>query len=103
VQLVGEAGFEDAASVDVDEVSRPYEADEAPNAADGDRKPGVEVGNGPTLGHYDDVENALAKALGEAAAAGRFDVVAQLARELEARRLARSTTVVSFVRPARTK
>ncbi len=29
----------------------------------------------------------LVKALGEAAAAGRFDVVAQLAKELEARRL----------------
>jgi hypothetical protein len=36
----------------------------------------------------DDVEAALAKALALAADAGRFDVVAQLARELEARRLA---------------
>jgi hypothetical protein len=34
------------------------------------------------------VEAALAFALGEAARAGRVDVVAQLARELEARRLA---------------
>jgi hypothetical protein len=40
----------------------------------------------------DAVEAALAKALGEAAAAGRFDVVGQLARELEARRLARATS-----------
>jgi hypothetical protein len=34
------------------------------------------------------VEATLVKALGAAAAAGRFDVVAQLAKELEARRLA---------------
>jgi hypothetical protein len=35
------------------------------------------------------VETALAKALDAAATAGRFDVVALLARELQARRLAR--------------
>jgi hypothetical protein len=33
------------------------------------------------------VEDALAGAIGEASTAGRWDVVAQLARELEARRL----------------
>lgn len=37
---------------------------------------------------------ALASALTEAARAGRFDVVAQLARELEARRLASAGGVV---------
>jgi hypothetical protein len=42
----------------------------------------------------DDVEHALAKAIGEASAAGRFDVVAQLARELEARRMGRAGNVV---------
>jgi len=42
----------------------------------------------------DAVEAALATALVEAATAGRFDVVAQLARELEARRLARAGNVV---------
>jgi hypothetical protein len=42
------------------------------------------------------VEAALAKALEGAAAAGRFDVVAQLARELEARRLAGSKNVVTL-------
>ncbi len=36
-----------------------------------------------------DIDAVLADALNKAAAAGRFDVVAQLARELEARRLAR--------------
>jgi len=37
----------------------------------------------------DAVEEALATALAEASAGGRWDVVAQLARELEARRSAR--------------
>ena len=45
-------------------------------------------------GAVDGVEAALAGALSAAAAAGRFDVVAQLARELEARRLARAGNVV---------
>ena len=41
----------------------------------------------------DDVEAALVKAIGEASAAGRFDVVALLAGELQARRLARGGVV----------
>jgi hypothetical protein len=41
----------------------------------------------------EEVEAALAKGLADAAAAGRFDVVAQIARELEARRLARARIV----------
>jgi hypothetical protein len=44
----------------------------------------------------DHVESALAKALEGATAAGRWDVVAQLARELEARRLARTDNVVNL-------
>src|SRR5262245_23032178 len=39
---------------------------------------------GPTFGPTDPVEIALAKALEGAAAAGRWDLVAQLTRELEA-------------------
>jgi hypothetical protein len=46
----------------------------------------------------DVIETALAKALTEAAGAGRFDVVAQLAKELEARRLAGAANVVPFAR-----
>jgi hypothetical protein len=56
--------------------------------------------NPATPGHLDAsldapdaVEAALAAALSRAAAAGRFDVVAQLAKELEARRLARMGNV----------
>jgi hypothetical protein len=37
----------------------------------------------------DPIEFELARALGKAAEAGRFDVVVQLAKELEARRLGR--------------
>jgi hypothetical protein len=48
----------------------------------------------PAPGDVDAVEAALAKALEGATAAGRWDVVAQLARELEARRLARMANVV---------
>ena len=48
------------------------------------------------------VEEAIAKALGEAATAGRFDVVAELARELQARREARaSSNVLPFPRKGR--
>ena len=39
------------------------------------------------------VDTSLSRALTKAAEAGRFDVVAQLARELEARRLAGSNVV----------
>jgi hypothetical protein len=42
------------------------------------------------------VDAALARALDLAAKAGRFDVVAQLAKELEARRLARDPRVVDL-------
>jgi hypothetical protein len=42
------------------------------------------------------VEDALAFALAEAAKVGRFDVVAQLAKELEARRLADASNVVAL-------
>jgi hypothetical protein len=55
----------------------------------------------PSGATADVVEAALAKALEGATAAGRFDVVAQLARELEARRLARMGNVVAW--PARTR
>lgn len=44
----------------------------------------------------DPVEASLAGALDRASAAGRWDVVAQLARELEARRLASTPNVVSL-------
>jgi hypothetical protein len=40
-------------------------------------------------GEVDPVDMALARALADASTAGRFDVVLQLAKELEARRLER--------------
>jgi hypothetical protein len=51
----------------------------------------------------DQVEAALARALDRASEAGRFDVVAQLARELEARRLAQLSNVVLLEPDARGK
>jgi hypothetical protein len=52
----------------------------------------------PNEGGPDAVEQALAKALTEASAAGRFDVVALLAGELQARRLARGGVVALAAR-----
>jgi hypothetical protein len=51
----------------------------------------------------DAVEAALALALDRASEAGRFDVVALLAKELEARRMARAGNVVRLdaTRPGR--
>jgi hypothetical protein len=53
---------------------------------------------GQSGGNRDPIEDALGKALSEASAAGRFDVVAQLAGELQARRLARVGNVVELAR-----
>jgi hypothetical protein len=39
-------------------------------------------------GDFGNVEDALARAIAQASVVGRWDIVAQLARELEARRLA---------------
>jgi hypothetical protein len=46
-----------------------------------------------------DLETALAAAVARAPDAGRWDVVAQLARELEARRLAQAANVVPLKAP----
>jgi hypothetical protein len=54
----------------------------------------AEVAAGQSWGNPDPVELALADAIKKASDAGRFDVVAQLARELEARRLASAGNVV---------
>ena len=51
---------------------------------------------GQSMGHPADVEAALAAAMTAAVTVGRFDVVVQLAKELEARRLARLGNVVSI-------
>jgi hypothetical protein len=56
------------------------------------------VGNPDSTGTGEDqVEAALARALDRASETGRFDVVAQLARELEARRFALLPNVVALV------
>jgi hypothetical protein len=53
--------------------------------------------DGPESGPDQDViETSLARAIDKATDAGRFDVVAQLCRELEARRMARAGNVISI-------
>jgi hypothetical protein len=59
---------------------------------DGEPSCGV-LPRGPAAGEVDPVDVALARALADASTAGRFDVVLQLAKELEARRLERLATV----------
>jgi hypothetical protein len=65
---------------------------EETRAIDDPREPETRASDpvlGQSRGNQDPVETALAKALEGATAAGRFDVVALLAGELQARRLAR--------------
>lgn len=61
-------------------------------------EPSAEVKSGALTGalDVDSIEAALAAALSGATSAGRWDIVSQLAKELEARRLARSQNVVSL-------
>jgi hypothetical protein len=69
----------------------------AENKAFRDTPPADDCHSGPPCGPpLDVVEASLAKAITEATAAARFDVVSQLCRELEARRIARSPNVVSL-------
>lgn len=83
----------------IDEGSRGYSSSEAPKEPDRSRSVADPDRFGPTFGPTGDpVEAALARALDAAAVAGRFDVVAQLAKELEARRLAREPNVVVLSR-----
>jgi hypothetical protein len=57
----------------------------------GPENPRLEGPVGQSWGNPDPVETALAKALERASVAERWDIVAQLAKELEARRLARTS------------
>jgi hypothetical protein len=91
-------------------VSREPEKTSPTGDSSGPESGGVHPGVGQSWGNQpgegaakDPVEVALAKALTEASAAGRFDVVAQLAKELEARRLARLPNVVALGRDWRGK
>ena len=87
----GGGSHQEALNVD----THPHTSDDdaPPNVADESINHPDREGFGPAIGP---TEAALAFALREAAAAGRFDVVAQLARELEVRRLAREPNVVAL-------
>lgn len=58
---------------------------------------------GAMIGVPDQVERAIADALARASAAGAWDAVATLARELEARRKARQSPTVVSIEAARAK
>ncbi len=101
-------GFEPLVPLRVHLISKPSGASEdcalfEKSRANGDPS-GPEIGGDcPDVGQSrgnpterNEVESALASALAQAASAGRFDVVAQLARELEARRLARMSNVIAM-------
>lgn len=98
--LAAPPGLERGEGVRIDDLSSTYERRGDAKVADEARKPADSEPSGPAFGPTVDViEAALAKALEAAAAVGRFDVVAQLARELEARRLVRERSRVPFGTP----
>lgn len=89
-----DTGFEPAPQVTSNEHTRLSESLRGDSSSE---TPPIDVDAkaiGPGSGPVDAVESALADALVRATAEGRLDVVAQLARELEARRLARGNVVM---------
>jgi hypothetical protein len=80
---------------DARDFSDDLEGDALGDAEMGEDNPAIGPAVDRALGRGS-VETALSKALDAAATAGRFDVVAQLAKELEARRLARSGNIVAL-------
>ena len=90
-------GLECARPVNVVESSTAYrEVSEGATTANPSNTPPIENHLDHSLDHSDVVEEALANALAKAASAGRFDVVAQLAKEIEARRLTRVGNVITL-------
>jgi hypothetical protein len=87
-EIVGEAGFESAESVEITAIRDDSRTDDPPRRDVSAREL---VAFGPSesqpAGNALSVEDALAVALARASAAQEWAVVAQLARELEARRL----------------
>jgi hypothetical protein len=79
-----EAGFDSAESAELTAIRVDSRKDDLTRVDVSTREV---VAFGPTDLEAPTVENALAGALARASAAGRWDIVAQLARELEARRL----------------
>jgi hypothetical protein len=81
---VGEAGFESAENVGSTAIRDDSHKDDGARTDESER---MQVSAGPNeSAHSGDVEGALARALTLAAEAGRWDVVSQLANELERRR-----------------
>jgi hypothetical protein len=78
---------------------RPDSAGNKPDAETTEEAPTNDSEEPPSparVGHRSGVDDALAEALRGATAAGRWDVVAQLCREIEARRLATMPNVIAL-------
>jgi hypothetical protein len=95
--LSGEKGIrkpsntEDASNFAANRKSEPSSADHSSTDNSADARTVAS-----SMGHADAVEIALAKALEGATAEGKWEIVGQLARELESRRLARAGNVVTL-------
>lgn len=97
--VVPEEGVESSETAHIDVRSRASGDDAETTPADPTSKGDDEDAFGPAIGPTaDGVDAALTRALDAASTAGRFDVVAQLVRELEARRLVRAPNVVTLRR-----
>jgi hypothetical protein len=84
--MVGEAGFEPSESVEFTSIHVDSRTND-PTRVDVSARDLVAFGPMKT-GDFGSVEDALGRAIAQASVVGRWDIVAQLARELEARRLA---------------
>jgi hypothetical protein len=93
----GEIGIRSGFRLPADRAAAPGLARIPSDAPPGhDEKARDATGMGHSWGDGDPIERALALALEAATAAGRFDVVAKIAQELEARRLVRAPNVVAI-------
>jgi hypothetical protein len=95
---VGKAGFESAEFVEFTGFRDDWHTNDLTRVDVSTREV---VAFGPTDLEAPTVENALAGALARASAAGRWDIVAQLARELDARRLSAAGVRSLVGQPAR--
>ena len=96
-----DTGFENGETAPIDAGSKAYERSRSPDTRDEARRSADAWPLGPACGPADPVDLALARALSAAVDAGRLDLVATLAEELRARRLAAAGNVVVMpsVRP----
>ena len=105
--MVGKGGFEPAQPFESKGPNKDLTGSPRPDRGASARDqvarsfPAIASNHPPAIASPGVVEGALAAALTAAAAAGQWEVVAQLARELEARRKALAAPNVIALRPGR--